>query len=283
MERKVSLHLRLLTLNCLGVPFVRQPRARLSTLGRELNDAALDVICLQEIQFSRFLPLLRAVFTNYPHQTYEPFVHAPKGGLVTLSHAPVQRRRFVLYEQRGHWHSSTFADWLLHKGILIAELVLAGEPVTVVNTHLLANYSADWSHGNRYARHQQAELQQLRRVLDELDRDVLTIIAGDFNLPTQTALYRDFVQAAGLFDPLADNHEPTLHPPRFLRGDHAQPIDHVLIRAPRGRAIQASAQLVFSDKLRLINGKHARISDHSGIEASRSGTSRSAVIGGRAW
>ncbi len=268
MERKESLHLRLLTLNCLGVPFVRQPRARLSTLGRELNDSELDVICLQEIQFSRFIPLLRDAFTNYPYQAYEPFVHAPKGGLVTLSHVPVQRQRFVLYEQRGRWHSPALADWLLHKGILVTELIVKEELVTIVNTHLLANYSADWSRGNRYARHQQAELLQLEQVLDELDRDVLTIIAGDFNLPTHTALYRDFVKAAGVYDPLANSYEPTLHPPKFLWGNHAQPIDHVLIRAPRGRKMAASARIVLGEKLRLVNGRQGRLSDHSGIEAS---------------
>jgi endonuclease/exonuclease/phosphatase family metal-dependent hydrolase len=246
---------------------VRHPRARLATLGRELNDEAFDVICLQEIQFSRYISLLKEGFTNYPHQAYEPFIHAPKGGLVTLSHSPVQRQRFVLYEQRGRWHSPALADWILHKGILVTEFVVNQEPVVVVNTHLLANYSADWSRSNGYARHQQAELSQLLSVLGELDRDTLTVVAGDFNLPTHTALYRDFVEAADLYDPLAGNHEPTLHPPRFLWSKHAQPIDHVLIRAPRGRQIQASARIVLRDKIRMINGQHARLSDHSGIAA----------------
>ncbi len=88
--------LRLLTLNCLGVPFVRHPRARLATLGRELDGSKLDVICFQEIQFRRYVPLLRQAFPSYPHQVFEPFLHAPKGGLVTLSRFPVRRQRFVL-------------------------------------------------------------------------------------------------------------------------------------------------------------------------------------------
>ncbi len=268
MEPKESLQFRLLTLNTLGVPFVRHTRARLATLGRELNDADLDVICFQEIQFSRYIPLVTESFPNFPHHAFEPFIHAPKGGLMTLSRTPIARQQFVLYEKRGRLASPALADWVLHKGILVAELTLRGVPVAVVNTHLVANYSADWSQNNRYARHQQAELQQLRDTLEQIGPERLVIVVGDFNIPTGTRLYRDFVHATGLYDPLALSSAPTFRPPRFLPGRHEPAIDHVLIRSPRGCRVQASARIVFREQLRLVNGRHAHLSDHSGIEAS---------------
>ncbi len=262
------MQLRLLTLNTLSVPFVRHTRARLATLGRELNDAGLDVICFQEIQFSRYIPLVQQSFPNFPHHAFEPFVHAPKGGLMTLSRIPITRQRFVLYEKRGRITSPALADWVLHKGILVAELTMQDVPVAIVNTHLLANYSADWSQNNRYTRHQQAELQQLRHTLEEIGPETLVIVVGDFNIPTGTRLYRDFVSAAGLYDPLAQSTAPTFRPPRFLPGRHEQPLDHVLVRAPRGCRVQASARIVLRDPLSLVNGRRAHLSDHSAIEAS---------------
>ncbi len=268
MERKDNLQLRLLTLNTLGVPFMRHTRARLATLGRELNDAGLDVICFQEIQFSRYIPLVQESFPNFPHHAFEPFIHAPKGGLMTLSRLPIARQRFVLYEKRGRIASPALADWVLHKGILVAELAVLDVPIAIVNTHLVANYSADWSQNNRYARHQQAELKQLTQTLEEIRPETLVIVVGDFNIPTGTRLYRDFVRTTGLYDPLAESTAPTFRPPLFLPGRHEQPLDHILIRAPRGCNVQASARIVLRDPLRLVNGRHAHLSDHSAIEAS---------------
>ncbi len=267
MERKENVQLRLLTMNTLGVPFMRHTRARLATLGRELNETALDVICFQEIQFSRYIPLVQEAFPNFPHHAFEPFVHAPKGGLMTLSRLALRNQRFVLYEKRGRIASPALADWVLHKGILVAECAVQDVPVAVVNTHLVANYSADWSQDNRYARHQQAELEQLRQTLAEIPPEFLVVVVGDFNIPTGTRLYRDFVRVAGLYDPLAQSTAPTFRPPRFLPGRHEQALDHVLVRAPRGARVQASARIVFRDKMRLINGKHAHLSDHCAIEA----------------
>src|SRR5438093_12793919 len=97
----VNLSLRVLTFNCLGVPLIRSPRARLTTLAHSLNETNLDVICLQEVQLWRYLPLLTAGLGNFPHRAYEPFIYAPKGGLLTLARAPLRRSRYILYQQRG--------------------------------------------------------------------------------------------------------------------------------------------------------------------------------------
>jgi hypothetical protein len=146
---------RILTFNCFGVPLPAATGARLATLGRLLDGAGHDIICLQEVQFSGFLPLLRRSFASFPHLIYQPNWHSPKGGLVTLSRWPVERVDFVPFREHGPWwYTPALADWLLHKGMLVTRIVVGGAPVVVVNTHLLANYSGDWSPGNRFARHQ---------------------------------------------------------------------------------------------------------------------------------
>jgi endonuclease/exonuclease/phosphatase family metal-dependent hydrolase len=260
-----SLHLRLLTMNLFGVPFVRNTRARLATVGRELNDSHLDVLCFQEVQLTRYLPLLRTAFSNFTHLAYEPFIYAPKGGLLTLSRWPIKSTRFVLYKERGRWHTPAIADWMLHKGVLITELAVREVPVNILNTHLVANYSFNWDKRNRYVRHQESELRQLAHIVNELDPHALATICGDFNIPRGGWLYQEFARATHVLDPLADSDKPTYRPSLLMPSRYAQALDHVFIRPAEGHRLKASAHLVFQDKLRLVNGRSAYLSDHNGI------------------
>lgn len=261
------LHLRLLSLNCLAVPFVANTRARLATLGRDLDGSDLDVICLQEVQFSRYVPLLRRVLPSFPHVACVPFLHAPKGGLVTLSRWPIEHCAFTPYQARGPLYTPAVADWLLHKGVLVTRLAVRGVPVAVLNTHLLANYSADWSPYNRYARYQQAELAELEALVNDIDRETATVLAGDFNVPRGSWLYDAFVHGTGLQDLLADSVEPTYRRAFLMPHRYAQAIDFVFVRPAVGARLTGSARLVFGEKRPLVNGTLAYLSDHYGIEA----------------
>jgi endonuclease/exonuclease/phosphatase family metal-dependent hydrolase len=156
---------------------------------------------------------------------------------------------------------------MLHKGILVAHLDVAGSPVVVVNTHLLANYSADWSEHNGYARQQRAELHQLVQVLNEVGHDPLVTVVGDFNVPSGASIYQEFVRASALQDILGEKPEPTYRCPSYWPDRYVQALDHVLVRPPSGSSAQANAHLVFRDKTRLVDGKLAYLSDHFGIEA----------------
>ena len=258
-------YLSLVTLNCLGVPFVQNTRARLKTMARTLDRAAVDVVCLQEVQLSTYVPLLDQHFSQYPYLAYEPFLYAPKGGLLTFSRRPIADTRFTLYPQRGWWHTPSLADRLLHKGILMTQLVYADQPIMVLNTHLTANYDGDWSPSNRYARLEQIQLRELATVVNAIDEKTLVIIAGDFNIPRHSWLYDEFVAATGVVDPLNGNTRPTYQPVIALPHRYHQPIDHVFVRPPRDVAVTARAEWVFEDRMPLVTGRIGRISDHVGI------------------
>ncbi len=266
MESKEA-HLRLLTLNVQGHPFTRHTRSRLATIGQQASEAGLDVVCLQEIQFAPYIRVVRESFPAFAHYAYEPFVHAPKGGLMILSRLPIRQQRFVLYNKRGRLASPALADWILHKGILLAELVAGELPIAIVNTHLVANYAADWSRENRYVKHQQSELEQLRQLIEAIEPDRLTLVAGDFNVPATAAYYQEFLGRAGLHELLAEGGAPTYRPPRFLPGRYAQTLDHILLREPPGARLEASATIVFQERVRLASGRRVHLSDHSGILA----------------
>src|SRR5919109_3807615 len=197
----------LLTLNCFGTP-VPSTRRRLLTLAHELNNRDACIVCLQEVQAHPYRRLLTETCMGYPANAYAPFLHAPKGGLLTLARRPIERAHFTLYRERGLWYTPAVADWLLHKGVLQTHLRHGDLPIVVLNTHLTANYTGDWRAGNRYARAERNQLRQLAEIVAAQPSEALVLVAGDFNIPRGSWLYDEFLASSGLIDPLAGDQRP---------------------------------------------------------------------------
>ena len=112
--------------------FAALTRLRLLALAREIDALGCTVVALQEVQAHRYRRLLAVASSRYPAQAFEPFAHAPKGGLLTLARLPVERARFVLYRSRGISHPPALMDWMLHKGVLQTQVTLDGVPIVVL-------------------------------------------------------------------------------------------------------------------------------------------------------
>lgn len=256
----------LLTFNCFGVPGIGTT-ARLEQVARVLNQADYALACLQEVQTNAYRDLFaRGCRTCYPVHAYQQFVHAPKGGLLTLARAPVDHREFILFRERGLWYTPAVMDWILHKGILITRTRIDALPITVLNTHLTANYMGDWRRGNPFAQQEHNELMQIATEVNAQPADHLVIVCGDFNIPRGSWLYDSLLTACPLIDPLADDPRPTFRPHRGMGKQYRAPIDYILYRAPAGLPLRVTAELCFQDKVD-IEGRAAYLSDHVGIEA----------------
>jgi endonuclease/exonuclease/phosphatase family metal-dependent hydrolase len=255
----------LLTLNCFGVPGIRTGE-RLRRLAQELNAADYSVVCLQEVQSHRY----RALFADqckscYPGQAYHQFIHAPKGGLLTLSKYPIEHSEFVLFRERGLWFTPAITDWILHKGVLITRLRLGDLLVVVMNTHLTANYTGDWSRNNLFAKQEYRELMQIAELVHAQPANALVLVCGDFNIPRGSWLYESLLTFAGLTDPLAGDQRPTFRPHLGMGLHYATPIDFTLYRAPPLPSFRTQSDLRFQDEVE-IGGRKAHLSDHMGIE-----------------
>jgi endonuclease/exonuclease/phosphatase family metal-dependent hydrolase len=136
----------------------------------------------------------------------------------------------------------------------------------VLNTHLNANYTGDWQPTNAFARVEQQQLRQLAELVVAQPQAALVIVAGDFNIPRDSTLYHEFMQASGLTDPLAGDVRPTYRALPGLPGRYALPLDFALFRAPTLPGIQVDADIVFCEKQPLIDGSRRYLSDHCGIE-----------------
>ncbi|MEP7284673.1 MAG: endonuclease/exonuclease/phosphatase family protein [Chloroflexota bacterium] len=255
----------LLTLNCFGVP-APQTRRRLLALADELNRNPVSVVCFQEVQANIYRRLLIKAGTRYSAHAYEPFVHAPKGGLLTLTQSPIEHSEFTLYLARGRWYTFAMADRILHKGILITRITVDQQPVIILNTHLNANYLGDWQAQNHYTLHERSQLRQLAEVVNAQPSNAVIVVAGDFNIPRHSSLYEEFIAASGLTDPMTGDPRPTFRVPRGLPERYEHPIDFAFWRAPQLPGWQAHGDLRFREKMPLGNGRNAYFSDHYGIQ-----------------
>jgi endonuclease/exonuclease/phosphatase family metal-dependent hydrolase len=255
----------LVTINCFGVP-TSQTQRRLRTLANELNNDAVDVVCFQEVQSHIYRRLLIHACTRYGSCAYHPFVHAPKGGLLTLSQHPIESQEFIMYHARGLWYTPAVTDWILHKGILCTRLTVHGQVVYVLNTHLNANYRGDWQAYNHYTQQEHKQLQQLAAVVRHLPFDALIVVAGDFNIPRGSWLYHEFMQESGLSDPLEGDVRPTFRIPPMMPRRYAHPIDFTFVRCPPLAHVEVTSNLRFQEKVALANGRRIYMSDHVGVQ-----------------
>ena len=257
--------LSVLTLNCFGAP-VPTTRRRLLALARELEQSSLQLVCLQEVQLVMYQKLLIQACASYPFQAFQPYLHSPKGGLVTLSRVPLTTHHFETYTEQGRWYLPTVMDNFLRKGILVTSLHWADYPVVILNTHILANYSGDWERQGVFARMQEKQLRQLADTVAAQPPNALVVVVGDFNIPRGSRLYRDFLHQTGLTDPLAGDRRPTHRPPPGVPEQYSLPIDFVFARVPAPHSLQIHCDLRFSSKVQLDHRYHDYISDHNGIE-----------------
>ena len=261
----MSLSLSLLSLNCFGTP-VPTTRNRLQTLAHHLEHSRLEIVCLQEVQLAMYQNLMFQACASYPFQAYEPHLHCPKGGLVTLSRAPLLAQHFETYGEQGRWYLPTAMDRFLRKGMLITVSQWGQVPVVVINTHILANYSGDWERRGIFTRMQEKQLRQLADTVAAQPSNALVAVVGDFNLPRGSRLYSDFLHQTALVDALAGDARPTHRPPPGVPAHYSLPIDFVFIRVPASLALQITGDLRFCSKVDLTHKRRDYLSDHNAIE-----------------
>jgi len=255
----------LLTLNCFGL-WLPNTHQRLVRLAKELEKSPYHVVCLQEIQLHKYQRLLVEGCPSYPYAQYEPYVHCPRGGLLTLSRLPLLSTSFIPYEERGIWYTPMLLDRLFFKGMSVTRLTWNDIALVVINTHLLANFAGDWERHGMYARVEERQLLQLAETVRSQPADSMIVVVGDFNIPRGGGLYHNFLAQSGLTDLLAGDTRPTLRLPMRAPARFSLAIDYVLIRIPEQESLKIRCDLCFSNKYWINNHREGYLSDHDGIE-----------------
>lgn len=255
----------LLTLNCFGLWLPNTGR-RLLALAKALEQSPYQVVCLQEIQLHEYQRLLVKECPSYPYSFYEPYLHCPKGGLLTLSRLPFTSTSFERYTERGLWYTPMLLDRLFCKGMSITKLTWNDVLMVIINTHLLANFAGDWERHGMYARVEEKQLRQLAETVQAQPMGSVVLVVGDFNIPRGGGLYRDFLLHSGLTDLLAGDSRPTLRIPFGSISRLSLSIDYVFVRIPDRYSFKIDCDLCLSGKYTISNRQRGYLSDHHGIE-----------------
>ena len=254
----------LLSLNTFGLPFYLGWE-RLNRLARHLDQLPVTVICLQEIQQNTYSHLFERGLASFPHSAFERHHYAPKGGLGVYSRLPWLDQRFEVYTDRGAWHSISFADWALYKGIQSVHFEVDGLPVAVLNTHLNANYGGVWQQNNRLTRILHRQVQQLGQAIRSVPEDSLVVICGDFNFPRKSFLYEELVEQNRLFDPLADDPRHTYRPFPLVPSKWNTSLDFTLVRLPSQRTFLVQGDLMAVEDTTKHLPYQRFLSDHNAL------------------
>jgi endonuclease/exonuclease/phosphatase family metal-dependent hydrolase len=235
----------LISLNTFGVPFYLSSR-RIKRLTAELERLAPTIVCLQEIQQNIYVPLLQQGLTAYPHSIFFRNRFAPKGGLFTasVSDCPLRQSTFFPFPNQGRLLSIGFSDWALNKGVLLVELEVDGHCFVVMNTHLQANYMADWRRSNLQTQIQLDQVNYLVELVHEQPKDAWVIVCGDFNFPRQSPAYPQMISQSGLIDALASDPRPTYQPFPLVPGKWMTSLDYIFYRRPAGEDLEVRADIL---------------------------------------
>jgi endonuclease/exonuclease/phosphatase (EEP) superfamily protein YafD len=156
-------------------------------------------------------------------------------------------------------------DRMLDKGILATHYEVGGLPIIALNTHIMANYAADYGRKGRPALRQMSQLHQLAKTVRELPSDAFIVLVGDFNLPRGSWLYEEFLDVSGLQDTLAGDSRPTYRPLPGISANYALPIDFVFVRRPESLKMRIDSTLCLDKQVHLIGKYNNFLSDHLGI------------------
>ena len=238
---------------------------RVSALVLELTKLKAEIVCLQEIHQHLFRRTLTTATPYHVDAIHAPKRGRPRGGLLTLSRLPVMNHHYVSFAEQGRWMHLEIMDRMLDKGILVTHYQVAGLPLIVVNTHIIANYAADYERTGRPALRQQSQLKQLAMAMRAFPADAMVMLVGDFNLPRGSWLYEDFLTESGMEDTLAGDKRPTYRPLPGVPAHYALPIDFVFVRRPQNLAVTCTSELCLDQPVPLVGGYRNFLSDHLGI------------------
>ncbi|MFC7478830.1 endonuclease/exonuclease/phosphatase family protein [Luedemannella flava] len=260
-----------MTLNVCGLPSRLAPLPERATLfGGHVERSDLDVVMFQEVWSARILATLKAQLPSFPHVAVRHgLAGQPAGGLATFSRLPLVAPRYTSYRwTRPDMGSPRFrikraVNGAL-QGVLTAEV--AGLGVVVANTHLTANKDGDWSAGNRYHAFHRRQLGRLHEVLRGVGTD-RAVVAGDFNIAADSALYPLIVDSGAWHDPFAATDPVTFHAEYLPDEGPAHRIDYLLVRGSPDRFVIEESEVLFAAPVRSDDGRSIHASDHMALSA----------------
>lgn len=265
------MRLRVLTLNCWGVPvWARERTARMRAIGRALAEMDLDVAGLQEAFWpgDRQVIARAAAEGGLVHAHY--FSSGVMGsGLFTLSRFPIAETSFTRFRLNGRPQELMRSDYYAGKGIGRVRLSTPAGPLDFYNVHLVAPYLEFGP--DRFLEHRLAQALEAAQYIRTESEGVPAILTGDLNCAPGSVAYRALTELGGLIDtyraanPGASGFTVSDEIP-YLRRRAGERVDFVFARSASGGQITVAVSTLALSTTPAPNPEGVRAySDHYGV------------------
>lgn len=229
-----------------------------------------DLILLQEVFLRRHLDLLGSLLDAWPHRFWgRRSVLGFGGGLAAFSRLPILEASFEPFAEQGSWLRFSALARLSRKGSMALRVAEPRRELRVLLTHVVADYRRPGRHARAersdpYARFQARQLLELAERVSAAGPGPL-LVCGDFNLPPDSPLMRDFLLRTGLRDAMAGRRTPSMIGRPYYRlpfdPSPCKRLDYALTR-PGAWPTSVKARYALRERRRLAGGRLATFSDH---------------------
>lgn len=256
--------LRVVSMNCFDSLFSLLRRDRLQRIATELSEKKPDIICLQEITFTKTAHLFDDQFLSNGYSSYySPGMAFNRGGLYVASVCPIQEYSFVRFHKQSACLSMQLTDHLLTKGYQKIVVSISRHRIVLYNTHLV----------NVYRIHSVSEREVQKAQLRQLSADVegeqgSALVCGDLNIEPKSNLYQEFLHKTHCIDSLKNSDEITVskqntHVQRIYIHPADKRIDYILSTPD----ISCREQKVLFNDLYPVKQSMIHLSDHFGLQS----------------
>jgi sphingomyelin phosphodiesterase 2 len=262
--------MRLATLNVWGLPWPisREGSARMDAIGARLPALALDWMVFQEVwtEGARLRLIDAGRGAGLVHAWHRELALGGSG-LLVLAREPFQSPHFQAYAVRGFPQRVWHGDYHGGKGFCALRFDTPLGALTLIDTHLHAQYGDD-AYDDEYP-HRVAQVVQLSAAIAGISTPV--VAAGDFNMSEGRREYDIFTGLSRMRDAAVelDRRQPTTigaNPYRNERLPHDdERIDYVFTRDGEGVRVRVRRiERIFDET---PAGAAAAYSDHAGLLA----------------
>lgn len=266
-----SMSIRVATLNvwALPGPIAKHKPQRMGAIVRRIIELDPHVVAFQEVwtEASREALVSGTQRAGYSHVWHNP--ETSRGsGLLIVSKLPIANASFEAFTARGHPEKLNHLDYYSGKGVALVTVETDAGAITILNTHLHANY-ARGPRPDEYKGVRAAQVIQLAASLSRVSNPLIAL--GDFNVEEEESSYRVLRALTGLRDVAIDlgARQPTsirenpYHRPRHID----KRIDYVFFCEGNERGLRPLSIRREFDELLDFDGKLGSYSDHSGLVA----------------
>jgi len=259
----------IVNLNTFGFPLLNfsiKERYKKLAMFLEKENRQINIINFQEVFTYFTLQILKKELTSYPYIIYKKSFFGPKGGLVCFSKYPIEEFRFIPFPKKiFSLNSPHLLPFLFNNnGFLV--LYLSIIPLVIINTHITSNLKGDWSKQDDLYQQQKNELKTITTFITDFARKKIPVVfSGDFNIPADSNLYKEFVKNLYIKDIFSPIRKATFHQEFLPPKREAQCVDYIFLICSGKNVQLVKRDYLFNEKVHFSNGQMGYLSDHVGL------------------